>query len=87
MSRAPVILMLLLLSSGACANDLVGQASVVDGDTLEIDGTRIRLFGIDASYAEVRTATCIAVARRQRMISTLHRAAAGQLHTGRRRPV
>jgi endonuclease YncB( thermonuclease family) len=42
------MLMILLLSSGACANDLVGQASVVDGDTLEIHGTRIRLGGVDA---------------------------------------
>jgi endonuclease YncB( thermonuclease family) len=28
--------------------DLIGQASVIDGDTLEIHGTRIRLWGIDA---------------------------------------
>ena len=48
MHRTPVMLVILLLSSGACANDLVGQASVVDGDTLEIHGTRIRLWGIDA---------------------------------------
>jgi hypothetical protein len=27
---------------------LIGQASVIDGDTLEIHGTRIRLWGIDA---------------------------------------
>jgi endonuclease YncB( thermonuclease family) len=27
---------------------LIGQASVVDGDTLEIRGTQIRLWGIDA---------------------------------------
>ncbi|MDX3971623.1 MAG: thermonuclease family protein [Bradyrhizobium sp.] len=30
------------------ADDFVGQASVVDGDTLEIQGTRIRLWGVDA---------------------------------------
>jgi endonuclease YncB( thermonuclease family) len=30
------------------ATDLAGQASVIDGDTLEIHGTRIRLYGIDA---------------------------------------
>jgi endonuclease YncB( thermonuclease family) len=27
---------------------IVGQASIIDGDTIEIHGTRIRLFGIDA---------------------------------------
>ncbi|WP_333939159.1 thermonuclease family protein [Bradyrhizobium sp. CCBAU 11386] len=30
------------------AGDLIGQASIIDGDTLEIHGTRIRLSGIDA---------------------------------------
>jgi len=30
------------------AQTIAGQASVVDGDTIEIHGTRIRLFGIDA---------------------------------------
>ena len=30
------------------AQTITGQASVVDGDTIEIHGTRIRLFGIDA---------------------------------------
>lgn len=32
----------------AVAADLVGQASVVDGDTIEVHGVRIRLHGIDA---------------------------------------
>lgn len=36
------------VSVGAAADDLVGRASVIDGDTLEIHGTRIRLHGIDA---------------------------------------
>lgn len=30
------------------AQDLVGRATAIDGDTIEIRGTRIRLFGIDA---------------------------------------
>jgi hypothetical protein len=30
------------------ADNLAGRASVIDGDTLEIHGTRIRLWGIDA---------------------------------------
>jgi endonuclease YncB( thermonuclease family) len=35
-------------SGGAGAADLTGRASVIDGDTIEIHGQRIRLFGIDA---------------------------------------
>ena len=30
------------------AEQIVGQASVIDGDTIEIHGTRIRFHGIDA---------------------------------------
>jgi endonuclease YncB( thermonuclease family) len=40
-----------LLSFPVFADDLIGQASVIDGDTLEIHGTRIRLWGIDAPEA------------------------------------
>ena len=32
----------------AVADGLVGQPSIIDGDTLEIHGTRIPLWGIDA---------------------------------------
>ena len=46
--RRVLALMLLLLSSAALADSFVGQASVIDGDTLEIHGTRIRLWGVDA---------------------------------------
>src|SRR5205823_14624619 len=46
--RRALVSMLLLLSSGALADNFVGQASVIDGDTLEIHGTHIRLWGIDA---------------------------------------
>ena len=37
-----------LCASPAFADNLIGQASIIDGDTLEIHGTRIRLWGIDA---------------------------------------
>lgn len=39
--------LLLVLSSVAVPGELAGQASVIDGDTLEIRGQRIRLWGID----------------------------------------
>ncbi len=39
---------LLLISFPAHAQQITGQASVIDGDTIEIAGTRIRLHGIDA---------------------------------------
>jgi endonuclease YncB( thermonuclease family) len=39
---------ILIATVPALADDLAGQASVIDGDTLEIHGTRIRLWGIDA---------------------------------------
>ncbi|MFD2142891.1 thermonuclease family protein [Ancylobacter oerskovii] len=40
--------LLILLGTSAAAEPLSGQATVIDGDTLEIHGERIRLNGIDA---------------------------------------
>jgi endonuclease YncB( thermonuclease family) len=47
-SSAGTALTLLTLIGSAMADNLIGQASIIDGDTLEIHGTRIRLWGIDA---------------------------------------
>lgn len=42
------VLCQLALTGEAQAADLTGQSSVIDGDTIEVHGTRIRLWGIDA---------------------------------------
>ena len=46
--RTSPLLALLLLTTPALAEPIVGRASVIDGDTLDVRGTRIRLHGIDA---------------------------------------
>lgn len=44
---------ILLTAAPACAGDtLTGAAKVLDGDTLELQGRRIDLYGIDAPEAE-----------------------------------
>ncbi len=42
-----IALVLALIATPALA-DVVGVASVIDGDTIEVHGQRIRLHGIDA---------------------------------------
>ena len=49
--RLPFIIALLLTAAPAMA-DITGPARVVDGDTLEVAGQRIRLHGIDAPEAK-----------------------------------
>ena len=51
----PILLVLsaaLAVCGAAFADDVIGQASVIDGDTIEIHGTRIRIFGIDAPESD-----------------------------------
>jgi endonuclease YncB( thermonuclease family) len=48
LKKRVICLMLLLTSGGAYSGELAGQVSIIDGDTLEIHGTRICLWGIDA---------------------------------------
>lgn len=52
-TQALLSLLLLIGSPAAFSEDpsLSGVASVIDGDTLEIHGKRIRLFGVDAFEA------------------------------------
>ncbi|MCJ2108470.1 thermonuclease family protein [Methylobacterium sp. E-041] len=48
--RHPLLAAIVMLQGGGAfaAEPIVGRASVTDGDTVVIQGTRIRLFGIDA---------------------------------------
>jgi endonuclease YncB( thermonuclease family) len=39
-------------TAASAQTDLIGRASIIDGDTLEIHGARIRLWGIDASESD-----------------------------------
>jgi endonuclease YncB( thermonuclease family) len=42
------LLALWMIAVGAAEDNVIGIASVIDGDTIDIHGQRIRLFGIDA---------------------------------------
>jgi endonuclease YncB( thermonuclease family) len=66
--------LILAWCGAALPADLIGQASIIDGDTLEIQGTRIRLWGIDApecsQLCRVMTAYHIAAVPSRRTLST-----------------
>jgi endonuclease YncB( thermonuclease family) len=45
---------MLVLTAGAHATDISGAARIIDGDTIAITGTKIRLEGIDAPETDQR---------------------------------
>jgi len=44
----PTLALLLLCGPAAAAGTISGPATVIDGDTIEVQGTRLHLYGIDA---------------------------------------
>lgn len=54
MLRSYVIPLTIMIAAPAAAETLVGSAQVVDGDTLRIGYTKVRLFGIDAPETSQR---------------------------------
>lgn len=54
MTRAPLLFIFTILSLAASPAPIVGAAEVIDGDTLRIGSTKVRLFGVDAPEATQR---------------------------------
>jgi endonuclease YncB( thermonuclease family) len=50
--RAFISAVFLAISGAATADELIGQVSVIYGDTIEIHGVRVRIFGIDAPESD-----------------------------------
>lgn len=46
--RFAIAALVVLLSAPVQAEKLIGKASVIDGDTIELHGKKVRLYGIDA---------------------------------------
>ncbi|MDP6785986.1 MAG: hypothetical protein QGI13_02555 [Rhodospirillales bacterium] len=67
-----LLVLVLMVAGPASAEDLSGPVRVIDGDTIEIGGRRIHLFGIDAPELEqtcewpAKTIDCGKVSRTSR---------------------
>ena len=61
--RTALAALLLLTGPALAAEPIVGRASVTDGDTVVIRGTRIRLHGVDAPESAQLCQDCSATIR------------------------
>lgn len=57
MKAALLTIALILSPTVAWASEIIGRASVIDGDTIDIQGVRIRFDGIDAPESRQRCLT------------------------------
>lgn len=57
MKAALLTIALILSPAVAGASDITGRASVIDGDTIDIQGVRIRFDGVDAPESRQRCLT------------------------------
>ena len=60
---AAILMLFALVFSGSAHARIAGPATVTDGDSIRVSGSRIRLFGIDAPESQQ---TCVAGGRRWR---------------------
>jgi endonuclease YncB( thermonuclease family) len=74
LASALLVETVVVVATPAKADDFVGQASIIDGDTIGIHNARIRLWGIDApentQFCRGEESSSIAAEQKRRMRST-----------------